>query len=183
MNKEKLIEAVKSSKSKSDVCRKMGYVTGGGGRRKITKMIEDLSLDVSHFDGGLSKRNIKYDIIQKECPICLGKFETRLGGLKEKVTCSHSCANTYYRSGVNHPNWKDDAYRSTCFYYHKKKCVICEEDKIIDVHHYDEDRKNNSPDNLIPLCPTHHMYMHSRYKNLISERVNKYRDSFIAKQN
>ena len=59
--------------------------------------------------------------------------------------------------------------------------MICGEDKIIDVHHYDENKKNNSKENLIPLCPTHHMYWHSKYKFIIEETVNEYRDNFIKR--
>ena len=180
MNKKELIQAIKESKSKSDVCRKLGYATGGGSMRKITKMIEEFSIDISHFDKGSSKRT-KYSIIEKDCPICGTKFKTKLGSSSEKTTCSHSCSNTHYRSGINHPNWKESAYRSTCFFYHDKECVVCGEKKIIDVHHYDENRKNNSPENLIPLCPTHHMYMHSRYKDEVNDKVVKYRDEFIKR--
>lgn len=182
MNTEEFIQIVKESKSKSEVCKKLGYATGGGGMRKVKKMIEDLEVDISHFERGSTGR-AKYPVVEKTCPVCGTKFKTKLGSSGEKTTCSHSCSNSYYRSGVNNPNWKDDAYRSTCFHYHKKECVICGEDKIIDVHHYDENRKNNLPENLIPLCPTHHMYMHSRYKDLVSDKVDEYRQEFIKRHN
>jgi hypothetical protein len=41
-----------------------------------------------------------------------------------------------------------------------KKCVICGFDKIVDLHHIDRNRKNNSKDNLIGLCPNHHKMIH-----------------------
>ena len=91
-----------------------------------------------------------------------------------KGTCSHGCANKLFRTGENHGNWKQDRYQTTCFAYHKKKCVCCEEDKIVEVHHLDHDKKNNDPSNLIPLCPTHHQYWHSRYKNLIEDMILNY---------
>jgi len=64
---------------------------------------------------------------------------------------------------VNSPNYQkalknNKNYRTICFNYHKKKCVCCEESLIVEVHHFDENKENNSPDNLIPLCPTHHRY-------------------------
>jgi len=37
-----------------------------------------------------------------------------------------------------------------------KECVICGFDKIVDLHHIDSNKKNNSPKNLIGLCPNHH---------------------------
>ena len=120
----------------------------------------------------------KYERIEKKCPVCSKVFTAKKGSPKEKVTCSYSCSNTHFRSGEDNPNWKNEAYRSTCFAYHKKKCVVCEEDRILDVHHYDKNHSNNNPENLIPLCPTHHMYIHSRYKELISDEVDKYVNDF-----
>jgi hypothetical protein len=93
---------------------------------------------------------------------------------KSKGTCSRSCANVYFKSGENNGNWNPDAYRSTCFNYHQPICVICGEDKIVAVHHYDENHNNNDPANLIPLCPTHHQYVHSRYKNLVQSMIEDY---------
>jgi hypothetical protein len=34
-------------------------------------------------------------------------------------------------------------------------CVICGFDKIVDIHHIDKNKSNNSPKNLIGLCPNH----------------------------
>lgn len=104
----------------------------------------------------------------KICPVCFIKFKGT------SVTCSHSCSNTYFRSGKNNPNWKDESYRSTCFSFHKKECIICGEENIVAVHHLDEDRSNNSIENLIPLCPTHHQYWHSRFKYIIEDKVLEY---------
>jgi hypothetical protein len=53
------------------------------------------------------------------------------------------------------------------------------EDKIVDVHHLDENRDNNDIYNLIPLCPTHHRYWHSTYKNEIENKVYSYIKDFI----
>jgi hypothetical protein len=101
---------------------------------------------------------------------------------KSKGTCSRSCSNVYFRSGRNNGNWNDDQYRSTCWEHHEKKCVVCGEDKIVAVHHYDENHSNNDPVNLIPMCPTHHQYMHSRYKidiqNIVDEYIIKYKLRF-----
>lgn len=93
-----------------------------------------------------------------------------------KGTCSCACSNTYFRSGINHGNIKQ--YRTICFLYHKKECIICKENIIVEAHHYDRNNKNNKPDNLIPLCPTHHKYYHSRHRILINNKIDKYRDNF-----
>lgn len=93
-------------------------------------------------------------------------------------TCSYSCSNTLYRSGPNNGNWKESAYQSTCFKHHEKSCVVCSESNIVEVHHLDGNHENNVPENLIPLCPTHHKYWHSRFKPLIEEKVLQYATAF-----
>jgi hypothetical protein len=91
-----------------------------------------------------------------------------------KGTCSHSCANKHFRTGELHGNWKPEQYRTTCFSAHKKECVVCGENKIVAVHHLNEDHSDNRIENLIPLCPTHHQYWHSKYRPLIEGAVSLY---------
>jgi hypothetical protein len=113
---------------------------------------------------------------EKTCPICSSFFYT------ESVTCSNSCANTHFRSGINNPNYNISslrAYVRICFSFHKKECIVCKEANIVEVHHYDENHNNNSPENLIPLCPTHHQYFHSNYRYLVDKQIITYRDNFI----
>lgn len=95
---------------------------------------------------------------------------------QEKYFCSRNCANSmggkkkaelYHGDDVAH-------YTTVCFRHHEKKCVVCGEDKIVAVHHYNENHDDNTPSNLVPLCPTHHQYMHSRYKVEIQKQVDKY---------
>lgn len=178
IEKEELERVINISKSKSEVCRRLGLHNNGATFKKLNRLIEEYDLDTSNFPKN-KNHYVKYKRITKKCPVCENEFETKKGHKKEKKTCSHACSNTYFRSGVDNPNWKNSSYRSTCFLYHEKKCVICGEDKILDVHHFDENKENNSPENLIPLCPTHHMYWHSRYKDEIYDKVCEYRESFI----
>ncbi|MGK0208822.1 MAG: hypothetical protein ACI83O_000076 [Patescibacteria group bacterium] len=37
-----------------------------------------------------------------------------------------------------------------------QKCVLCDFDKIVDLHHIDSNKENNTKENLIGLCPNHH---------------------------
>lgn len=178
-SKLEIEKIIQNSNSKSDACKAIGFNLNGNGFRKLEKLIYEYNLDIKHFDKGYSKRNVKYVIIEKECPVCASNFFTKKGHKHEKKTCSHSCSNSYFRSGLNNPNWKDERYRTTCFLYHKKECVVCGENKIVDVHHFDENKKNNSPENLIPICPTHHTYWHSRYKEDVYDKVIEYRNKFI----
>lgn len=108
----------------------------------------------------------------KECPVCAKQHS------KDGITCSYSCANTYFRSGMQNGRWKQDAYQTTCFEAYGKKCIVCDEKKIVAVHHLNENHNDNRTENLVPLCPTHHQYMHSRYKN----EIQPYIDAFLKKQ-
>jgi len=51
-----------------------------------------------------------------------------------------------------------------------QKCIICGFKEIVDLHHFDEDSKNNILSNLIPLCPNHHKMFHGQ----------RYRDKIVA---
>lgn len=72
--------------------------------------------------------------------------------------CSRSCAtvhNNSYKKGDKHPNWNGGRYRQNAFDHYGKKCFDCgydEEEKLLDVHHLDGNRKHNSLENLIVLC-------------------------------
>lgn len=51
-------------------------------------------------------------------------------------------------------------------------CIICGFDKIVELHHVDENSKNNSSTNLIGLCPNHHKMFHDfRYKKEIMDSL------------
>lgn len=169
MDIDKLKKVVKESKTLSDTCKKMGCEGSYG---NIKRLIKKYSINISHFT------QVRTGKEKRTCPVCEKVFEA--WPHNKKVTCGYSCSNTHFRTGVNNGQWKDSAYRTTCFSKHEKKCVICGEDKIVAVHHYDGNHKNNDITNLIPLCPTHHKYMHSGYKNLIEDQVNKYVNNFIG---
>lgn len=123
--------------------------------------------------------NIRVERITKICPVCGQEFTGIPSVMKSKVTCGYQCSNTYFRYGPDNPNWKQDQYRTTCFHFHKKECVVCEESNIVEVHHLDENHTNNSPENLVPLCPTHHhQYWHSQFKSLVEQKVLDYLQSW-----
>lgn len=183
------VDIIKECFNYSDFCKKLGYYNNGNGINKVKNIIKENNLDITHF--GKKNKNRKYDIIEKKC-ICGKIFKTQKNR-KEKETCSIGCSNTKFRSGKNHGNWKDISeyttrtnrfskkYREICFKYHNHKCVICDEYKILDVHHFDENIFNNKPDNLIPICATHHNYLHSSYSCEIFKKVIDYRNEFIKR--
>ena len=109
----------------------------------------------------------------KTCECCNNTFIWN-GRIKTKAYdkarfCSRSCAN-------NRQTWWDDNavnYRTIALKHWDHKCVICGFDKIVAIHHIDENHSNNDPKNLIPLCPNHHEMVHSKYKNEVIPLIEK----------
>lgn len=114
--------------------------------------------------------------LSKNCPVCNKIFMTAA------FTCSYACSNTYFRhgreGGIHYASdevlIENKRYRDLCFRYHDKKCIICNEKNIISVHHLNKNHNDNKPENLIPLCPTHHLYCHSRYYYLVESKIKDY---------
>lgn len=95
---------------------------------------------------------------------------------KKRYFCSRNCAN-HRGSGLEWAAARGvelSMYQTICFAHHAKKCIVCEEERIIEVHHLDENSTNNNPENLVPLCPTHHQYWHSRHRLIIENDVLNY---------
>ena len=175
-----LEEEIKKCFSLTQFCKVLKLHTNGNGMKKAKEIILQNGLNSDHFNKNLNAKR-KYELIDKECPVCGDNFKTqKRGNSREKRTCSYSCSNTFFRSGKNNPNWKEVStqYRNKCFEYHKKECIICKEEKIVEVHHIDEDRSNNDIFNLVPLCPTHHKYWHSEFKKEIEEKIYNYIKEF-----
>lgn len=179
---EKFIEIFNTSESKGEICRKLNMHNNGKSMKYINAMIKELGLNINIFkENHFNKYHIK-----KICPVCGKEFITTTTEKgKNKVCCSYSCANTYFRSGENNGMYKNynlsrrNSYSTICFRHHPHKCCVCGEENIVAVHHYDGNHNNNEISNLIPLCPTHHCYIHSRFKDEIQDKVDEYRNNFI----
>lgn len=180
--KELVDNAAKDSQSKADMCRKLGLHENGACRRKLHSLIEQYNIDISHFDGGISK-NIKWKVIDKECPVCGNIFKSQLNHPREKTTCSHSCSNTYFRTGRKNGSYLHGysssyktEYRAVCFTKYEHKCALCDWNKVVEVHHIDGNNKNHSIENLIPLCPNHHrLTICLNYKDAIEKEIIKWK--------
>jgi hypothetical protein len=132
-----------------------------------------------------SKKNITNKFgnnveFQVECNKCKSKFlvseRENLFPQKEKYFCSRKCANSCGGSAKALKYHENDNknYARIAWKHHKKECLYCGENKIVAVHHVNFNHYDNRPENLVPLCPTHHQYVHSRYKYLIEEKLNEY---------
>lgn len=53
-----------------------------------------------------------------------------------------------------------------------KKCLLCNFDKLVALHHLDCNRYNNCEDNMIGLCPNHHKLVHTlKYGKETMEKI------------
>jgi len=116
----------------------------------------------------------------KQCAACekeflyLGRKNTKQ--FNEARFCCRSCANNRQEW------WNENAthYATIAFQHHERRCVICGFDKVVAVHHIDENKKNNDPSNLIPLCPNHHEMYHSRWKPEVEPFIKEWQNKFIC---
>lgn len=137
---EQFIEAVKSSFSCSEVCRKIGISPKGGNLRTVKNKILKLNLDYSHFTGQrwnkgkTAKDNPSIKRLSNEEFYVKGKFKT-----------SNSVRQRLLKDGLK-----------------EYKCERCkrsewEGTKIpLELHHIDGDHFNNKLSNLQILCPNCH---------------------------
>lgn len=122
--------------------------------------------------------NLKY--FQVLCQSCNKSFTVREREKqfpkKEKYFCSRSCSNsTGGKAKANKYHYDEIAtYSTVAWRHHQRKCLVCGEERVVAAHHLNEVHSDNRPENLVPLCPTHHMYMHSKHKVVIEHLVNEY---------
>lgn len=72
--------------------------------------------------------------------------------------CSLECGNRH-KNQLTINTQDSSAYRRNAFLYYPHKCELCgwkEDERILEVHHIDENRQNNNLSNLMILCPNCH---------------------------
>lgn len=88
------------------------------------------------------------------------------------VFCCKSCSASFNNSFREKESI--NTYRRIAFENYKDKCDICgwdKDERILEVHHIDENRKNNKLENLIILCPICHRYLTLHLKTLEELRI------------
>lgn len=86
------------------------------------------------------------------------RLATSVSGL---YYCSRECGNKHKNEiRAKNGEWNDSTnYRKKAFDAYEHKCAVCgwhEDERILEVHHKDENRDNNNLDNLCILCPICH---------------------------
>ena len=121
-----------------------------------------------HFCQKCQLEDKQKDMVKFECEFC-GKKSMMSKSKFARANyhfCSRQCKDLAQRlgsgdkfSGLHPTPGKQSHYRMTAFNAYLHKCAVCgwdEDEDVLDVHHIDEDRSNNSVDNLIILCPNCH---------------------------
>lgn len=109
---------------------------------------------------------------QVTCQVCQKQVYRMPSEIKrnkqQRMFCSKSCQtiwrNSYY-SGERHASWKQGqgSYRQRMLRITPNlECQLCHEQdqRVLEVHHVDEDRTNNRLDNLVWLCHNCHYLVH-----------------------
>lgn len=208
INDENFIMVFNESESKNEIIRKLNLPENGTSIRYVNKMIKKLGLSIETLkENHFNKYHIKktcpvcgkefyvpnYESNKICCSYACSNTYFRSGennGMykKEIHTSSDEKIKEYGRKSrertkkANEKNRQhyvsQKGYKKICFKYHPHKCCVCGEENVVAVHHYDGNHFNNEPSNLLPLCPTHHVYIHSKYKNLIIDKINSYIEEF-----
>lgn len=172
-------QTVKESQSVKEVFEKLNC-----GRRYIENRIKKYNIDTSHFNKNGSYKRLLYPTIIKICPNCQKEFTTKSGSPKEKYSCSYRCCAllrdtpsvTKHKQSKGLPKnvAHSEHYRPICFETFEEKCQICGFDECVEVHHIDGNRENPNRENLIPLCPNHHVMVHTeKHYQDIQSKIDK----------
>lgn len=114
--------------------------------------------------------------IEVVCEQCSNTYRKNKSKLKRsyKHFCNNLCKKQYYKTNSHergvYSNYNGrsstSTYRKLAFANYKHECYYCNYSKFIDVlqvHHLDENRNNNSLENLRIVCPTCHSEVHKNY--------------------
>ena len=107
---------------------------------------------------------------KKICPRC-----KRLKVMKARGHCG-GCYNTVfmlqYQKDMNYRKYHNispELYKKIT-----EKCIICNFNKFVELHHIDCNRDNNGEDNMVGLCPNHHKMLHTiKYGEWFKELVER----------
>jgi len=126
---------------------------------------------------------------ERPCMVC-GKL---ILAHYHKKTCSRGCANTHragirYKMGSPHDKVKSQqALKLKLLRVRGKNCERCGYNKfeILQVHHKDRNRNNNSLDNLALICPNCHCEEHLLEKSWLKnfDEVEAARATRISRKN
>lgn len=153
---ENLIEAVNTSKSISEVIRKLNCKINGGTHSQITTKIKNLNIDTSHFTGQLWSKGL--DALK----------DHRLGNTDKIFIENSKYSRSYIRKLIMHNNLID--YKCSC------GLIDTWRDKpiVLELEHKNGIRSDHRLENLEFLCPNCHSQTFSyRGRNINKSTVHE----------
>jgi hypothetical protein len=118
-----------------------------------------------------------------KCTECGTEFEKHNCYMPRSDTGKHFCTYACYNTFRNKKKLEGEDYRIITLRTRENKCEICGwflESSCLDVHHIDFNRKNNSPENLIILCPNHHTILTRGMGDIIDGKLLMYNEPVKA---
>lgn len=127
---------------------------------------------------GVKRKLLAKGIISREhnveCAYCKKTFYKNISQIKNSKTNTHFCCREHkdigqrIETGIKQiqPGHYGDVhtdYRTLAFRYKSQICERCNYSKhpeILEVHHKDRNRENNTIENLLVVCPNCHMEEH-----------------------
>lgn len=116
---------------------------------------------IEHSFKGCPKCLYEETHFECECALChkkIVRLRSEIEGNKTGLFfCSQTCGNRYKNLQIKRND--SAAYRRNAFEAYPHKCAICgwdADERILEVHHIDENRENNKLENLAILCPICH---------------------------
>lgn len=154
------------------ICAKKFYVKPYHLKKGWGKFCSKTCQFKSQFTGKI----IKCDTCDKEVYKPLKEWERSKSG---KYFCSRSCQTIWRNkvfSGEKHANWLTgkSVYRSMLLKTSKATiCLLCNisDIRVLNAHHKDHDKTNNSLDNLVWLCLNCHYLVH--HSSELDEKMRK----------
>jgi hypothetical protein len=136
---EQLIEAVKNSYSYREVIKTIGLVPAGGNYAQVTRRIEELGLDTSHFKGKGWNVGWKFDPRKPKIPLS----KLLVNG---RETQSHKLRIRLIEEGLKLPECE------LCGW-----CKVSDDGRLpLELDHINGDRLDNRIQNLRIICPNCH---------------------------
>lgn len=94
-------------------------------------------------------------LVQVECVVCSKKFVTNVCNRTRVKYCSHFCQRKANPKKRNSRKARRVADLTEC-----QKCGYKEHPEILQAHHKNKDRTDDTPENIIVLCPNCHALEH-----------------------
>ena len=138
-------------------CKKCGY--------EWEKSPQGLCPSSQYNFEGCPQCNHENSFIEYKCDYCGKIFKRQRKDFKYSESgfhyCSKECGNRHKNQLRKEAGEWDNSlnYRLRAFEVYPHECLCCgwdEDDRILEVHHIDEDHKNNDINNLCILCPICH---------------------------